>query len=162
MPHRASLCHAAPRRPPRPTACPRCAPPPPRRRRRVTAVARAQVLDDWIQQSSSLAFRMQSWKSLRDKHRASGSSEPGSNMMTFLGHKAIQNRRLFLEALQDQLAKASGVTSFLMRLCSLVARLQHPCLRLQLLQYITGVDERFVVDLFKQTCEFAFQCVAEA
>jgi len=117
-----------------------------------------QVLEDWVAHASSLTYRVQSWKELSD--RLSDDSGNASNMTAFLGQKAVNNRTAFLHALRQDLTHAQNPVQYFMRLCSLLAPLHNPCLRLELLQYITGLHSRFTVQTLKRTAEFAFQCLA--
>eukprot|EP00667_Euglena_gracilis_P002089 EG_transcript_2088 len=117
-----------------------------------------EVLAEWIRQSGSLPFRLQSWKEQRAKALGEAQAAPG--LAPFIGQKAVQNRTAFRQALQDELSTAQNAVQFFMRLCSLLTPLQRPCLRLELLQYITGLHGQYSVGVMRRTAEFAFQCVA--
>jgi hypothetical protein len=117
-----------------------------------------QVLEDWVAHASSISYRVQSWKELSG--RLSDDTGNSANMTAFLGQKAVNNRTAFLHSLQHELSQAQNAVQYFMRLCSLLAPLQNPCLRLELLQYIMGLHSRFAVQTLKRTAEFAFQCLA--
>jgi len=103
-----------------------------------------QQLAHWLLQAqrprcSSLLFLLRSWQETKQV-------EPGSDLLTFLGGKAVENRKRFHEAL-SQLHEASDGLSYVTLLYSLVRDLRRPCLRLRVLQQVLGLDCRFSRDI---------------
>ena len=86
--------------------------------------------------------------------------ESDSNFMAFISNKAIANRKRFAEQLKD----ASAVTDFhsirfLQAIHKLLSQMNSPCLRLELLQYILGLDNRYSVAHVKWSVELAATCL---
>jgi hypothetical protein len=118
----------------------------------------------WIENGDgeqSVAFRVASW---RDQRAAQGdlkiAMESDSNFMAFISNKAIANRKRFAEQLKD----ASAVTDFdsirfLQAIHKLLSQMNSPCLRLELLQYILGLDNRYSVAHVKRSVELAATCL---
>ncbi len=116
----------------------------------------------WIENGEqSVAFRVASW---RDQRAAQGdlkiAMENDSNFMAFISNKAIANRKRFAE----QLKAASAVTDFdslqfLQTIHSVLSQMNSPCLRLELLQYILGLDNRYSVAHVKRSVELAATCL---
>lgn len=116
----------------------------------------------WIENGEqSVAFRVASW---RDQRAAQGdlkiAMESDSNFMAFISNKAIANRKRFAEQLKD----ASAVTDFdsirfLQAIHKLLSQMNSPCLRLELLQYILGLDNRYSVAHVKRSVELAATCL---
>lgn len=103
-----------------------------------------QQLADWLLQAQrpwcgSLLFLLRSWQETKQV-------EPGSDLLTFLGGKAVANRRKFHEAL-SRLREARDGLSYMTVLYSLVSELRRPCLRLRVLQQVLGLDCRFSRDI---------------
>ena len=108
-----------------------------------------------------MAFRVASW---RDQRAAQGdlkiAMESDSNFMAFISNKAISNRRKFAK----QLRNAAAVTDFdslrfLQAIHSILSQMHSPCLRLELLQYILGLDNRYSVAHVKRSVELAATCL---
>lgn len=92
-----------------------------------------------------MAFRVASW---RDQRAAQGdlkiAMESDSNFMAFISNKSISNRKKFAKHLRD-VAEVSEVDSlrFLRVIHHIISQMHSPCLRLELLQYILGLDNRY-------------------
>lgn len=116
----------------------------------------------WIENGEqSVAFRVASW---RDQRAAQGdlkiAMESDSNFMAFISNKAIANRKKFAKQLRD----AASVTDFdnlqfLQAIHSILSQMHSPCLRLELLQYILGLDNRYSVEHVKRSVELAATCL---
>ena len=83
-----------------------------------------------------------------------------SNFMAFISNKAISNRKKFAKQLRD----ATEVTEFdslqfLKSIHSVCAAMNSPCLRLELLQYILGLDNRYSVAHVTRSVELAATCL---
>mmetsp|Transcript_7890 Transcript_7890/g.13918 ORF Transcript_7890/g.13918 Transcript_7890/m.13918 type:complete len:1243 (+) Transcript_7890:106-3834(+) len=119
-------------------------------------------VEEWIENGEqSVAFRVASW---RDQRAAQGdlkiAMENDSNFMAFISNKAISNRKKFAQQLRD----ASAVTGFdslqfLKAIHSVSAQMNSPCLRLELLQYILGLDNRYSVAHVTRSVELAATCL---
>jgi hypothetical protein len=118
----------------------------------------------WVEYGEqSVAFRLASW---RDQRAAEGHLAMDSNpkMMAFVSNKAITNRKLFAQQLR-QAASEKGLytdTRFLRTLYDIVNSMHSPALRLELLQYILGLDNRFSVNHVKRSMELAATCMSIA
>ncbi len=80
--------------------------------------------------------------------------------MAFLSNKAISNRTKFAK----QLREAAEVTDFdslrfLKSIHSALTQMHSPCLRLELLQYILGLDNRYSVAHVTRSVELAATCL---
>lgn len=119
-------------------------------------------IEEWIENGEqSVAFRVASW---RDQRAAQGdlkiAMESDSNFMAFISNKAIANRKKFAKQLRD----AAAVTEFdslqfLKAIHFILSQMHSPCLRLELLQYILGLDNRYSVAHVKRSVELAATCL---
>ena len=104
---------------------------------------------------------MASW---RDQRAAQGdlkiAMETDSNFMAFISNKAISNRKKFAQQLRDA-AAVTEVDSlrFLQTIRSVCNQMHSPCLRLELLQYILGLDNRYSVAHVTRSVELAATCL---
>jgi len=121
------------------------------------------AIEEWVEKGEqSVAFRLASW---RDQRAAQGdlkiAMDNDSNFMTFISNKAIANRKKFAKQLRDA-ATATDFESlrFLQSLHALVASMHSPCLRLELLQYILGLDNRYSVAHVARSIELAATCMS--
>lgn len=112
---------------------------------------------------------MASW---RDQRAAEDDSriavDKDSKMMAFVSNKAITNRRRFAQQLRgavsdgrNQDGQADNV-HFLQGMYQIVLAMHSPCLRLELLQYIFGLDNRFSVAHVKRSMELTATCMSIA
>jgi hypothetical protein len=129
-------------------------------RKRVEEVVSA--LEEWVNYGEqSIAFRISSWY---DQRAAQGdlkiATENDSNFMAFVSNKAILNRKLFAQQLRDAADKTdlSGVR-FLHAIDEILRRMHSPCLRLELLQYLLGLDNRYSVAHVIRSVELAASCL---
>jgi len=119
-------------------------------------------IEEWIENGEqSVAFRVASW---RDQRAAQGdlkiAMENDSNFMAFISNKAISNRKKFAKQLRD----AAAVTDFdslqfLKAIHTVLGQMNSPCLRLELLQYILGLDNRYSVAHVTRSVELAATCL---
>lgn len=128
------------------------------------------ALDEWVHYGEeSVAFRIASWSKLRaTEHDTNVALEGSSQFMAFVSNKAITNRKGFskklqsaLEAAQEDADGASEESNlcFLKRIQEIVNSLHAPCLRLEILQYVLGLDNRFSVDHIRHSMELAVTCM---
>jgi len=120
------------------------------------------AIEEWIENGEqSVAFRVASW---RDQRAAQGdlkiAMENDSNFMAFISNKAISNRKKFAKQLRD----AAAVTDFdslqfLNAIHTVLSQMRSPCLRLELLQYILGLDNRYSVAHVTRSVELAATCL---
>jgi hypothetical protein len=83
--------------------------------------------------------------------------------MAFVSNKAITNRKAFAQ----QLRKAVSATDlkdlrFLRTIFEIVNNMHSPCLRLELLQYVLGLDNRISVAKIQRSIELAATCMSAA
>ena len=121
------------------------------------------AIEEWVEKGEqSVAFRLASW---RDQRAAQGdlkiAMEHDSNFMTFISNKAIANRKKFATQLRDAVSATDFESlRFLQSLHALVASMHSPCLRLELLQYILGLDNRYSVAHVARSIELAATCMS--
>jgi len=126
------------------------------------ALEAADSIEEWIEKSEhSIAFRLASW---RDLTAAQGdlkiATENHSNFMAFLSNKAINNRTRFAAQLRHSVANTSfeGI-EFLKEIHAILETMHSPCLRLELLQFILGLDNRYSVAHVARSVELAATCL---
>ena len=112
----------------------------------------------------SIAFRLASW---RDQRTAQGDLEiaidKDSSFMAFVSNKAISNRKNFAKQLRDAVTQTDFTdVRFLRALFEMASRMHSPCLRLELLQYVLGLDNRYSVAHVKRSIELAATCLSIA
>jgi hypothetical protein len=120
------------------------------------------AVDEWVNYGEqSVAFRISSWY---DQRAAQGdlkiATEQNSSFMAFVSNKAISNRKAFAQ----QLREAISVTDFtdirfLHAIGVILGRMHSPCLRLELLQYVLGLDNRYSVAHVARSVELAATCL---
>ena len=83
-----------------------------------------------------------------------------SNFMAFISNKAISNRKKFAKQLRDTAAVTEfDSLKFLTAIHSVLSHMNSPCLRLELLQYILGLDNRYSVAHVTRAVELAATCL---
>ena len=124
------------------------------------------ALEEWVEHGqNSVAFRLASW---RDQHAAQAdlkiAMENDSSFMAFISNKAIVNRKAFASKLKAVALMASEVNmesvTFLQAIHDMVSRMHSPCLRLELLQFVLGLDNRFSVAHLARSVELAITCLS--
>lgn len=122
-------------------------------------------LNRWVEHGEqSIAFRLASW---HDQRAAQGdlkiAVEQDSNMMAFVSNKAISNRKGFAKKLRHAIDQTDFESvHFLDEIYSIVSQMHSPCLRLELLQYVLGLDNRYSVAHVARSVELAAQCLSMA
>lgn len=117
----------------------------------------------WVEHGEqSIAFRLASW---HDQRAAQGdlkiAVEHDSNMMAFVSNKAISNRRGFAKKLRATIdATDFESVRFLRSIYDIVSQMHSPCLRLELLQYVLGMDNRYSVAHVARSIELAASCLS--
>ena len=122
-------------------------------------------LEEWVNLADhNLTFRIKSWN---DQRVAQGdleiATESDTAFSAFLGTKAISNRKAFVNQLKTTAAVSDTnfvqTLSFLKCIYDIVQRMHSPCLRLELLQYILGLDNRYSVAHVARSVELAATCM---
>jgi hypothetical protein len=121
------------------------------------------AVEAWVQQGEqNMAFRLASW---RDQRAAQGDLEIAvdrdSSFMAFVSNKAISNRKNFASQLREAVEQTDfNDMRFLTAIYDIVNRMHSPCLRLELLQYVLGLDNRYSVAHVKRAVELAATCLS--
>jgi hypothetical protein len=120
------------------------------------------AVEEWVESGQhSLAFRISSWY---DQRAAQSdlkiATENNSSFAAFVSNKAIANRQAFAKQLREA-ASATDFTNmqFLMGIDEILSRMHSPCLRLELLQYVLGLDNRYSVAHLARSVELAGTCL---
>ena len=80
--------------------------------------------------------------------------------MAFISNKAILNRKQFAQQLRDSVSKTNFESiDFLKSIHAMVSSMHSPCLRLELLQFILGLDNRYSVAHVARSVELAATCL---
>lgn len=121
----------------------------------------AQAIEEWIEKSDSITYRLASW---REQRAAQGdlkiATEQETNFMAFISNKAISNRKKFAMQLRESVSKTNFETiHFLTQMHSIVSTMHSPCLRLELLQFILGLDNRYSIAHVARSLELAATCL---
>lgn len=93
-------------------------------------------LEGWLHEAGSLVFRLKSWRELTTRRKP-------SQIISFVTKKAIRNRANFRSALAEVEGCQHDALSCMTKLHNLVVELRNPCLRLELLQRIYGLNEQY-------------------
>ena len=117
----------------------------------------------WVHQGEeSVTFRVASWKNQRaDEADANIAMSTDSKFMAFVTNKSVTNRRKFAQQLRTA-APEHGFTSvgLLQGIYDIVDHMHSPCMRLELLQFILALDNRYSVELIKESIELAATCLS--
>jgi len=120
------------------------------------------AVNEWVNQGEdSVAFRISSWYGQRAAQGNLKIAMPSnSNIMAFVSNKAIENRKAFAEQLCNSVAKTSFCdVRFLEAINNVLLKMHSPCLRLELLQYVLGLDNRYSVAHVARSVELAMLCL---
>eukprot|EP00551_Chaetoceros_affinis_P011095 CAMPEP_0203665974 /NCGR_PEP_ID=MMETSP0090-20130426/3111_1 /ASSEMBLY_ACC=CAM_ASM_001088 /TAXON_ID=426623 /ORGANISM="Chaetoceros affinis, Strain CCMP159" /LENGTH=940 /DNA_ID=CAMNT_0050529733 /DNA_START=1203 /DNA_END=4022 /DNA_ORIENTATION=- len=126
------------------------------------AIEAIEAIEEWIDKSeNSVAYRLAHW---RDLTAAQGdlkiATESSSHFMAFVSNKAIHNRKKFAEQLRESIKKTNFESiNFLKSIHDMVSTMHSPCLRLELLQFILGLDNRYSVAHVARSVELAATCL---
>lgn len=127
------------------------------------AMEAIEALDEWVEiGENNVAFRLLSWNSeLAAQADLKNAVEHLSKFTYFFGKQAIENRKQFTSLLRNALALSEFYDIFFLRaIQDILHQMNCPCLRLELLQYIFGLDERYSVSLLSCTVTFASFCLS--
>ena len=120
------------------------------------------AVEEWVDcGEQSMAFRISSWY---DQRAAQGdlkiAMENDSNFMAFVSNKAISNRKMFAEQLHSAVDNTDfSEVRFLQAIDEILRQMHSPCLRLELLQYVLGLDNRYSVAHVIRSVELAASCL---
>mmetsp|Transcript_32890 Transcript_32890/g.37872 ORF Transcript_32890/g.37872 Transcript_32890/m.37872 type:complete len:871 (+) Transcript_32890:48-2660(+) len=121
-----------------------------------------QAVEEWVEQGErNIAFRLASW---RDQRAAQDDLEiavdQDSSFMAFVSNKAISNRKKFAIQLHHAVERTDfNDMRFIMAIDEIISRMHSPCLRLELLQYVLGLDNRYSIEHVKRAVELAATCL---
>jgi hypothetical protein len=121
-----------------------------------------QAVEEWVELGErNFAFRLASW---RDQRAAQDDLEiavdQDSSFMAFVSNKAISNRKSFAIQLHQAVEQTDfNDMRFLMTIDEITNRMRTPCLRLELLQYVLGLDNRYSIEHVKRAIELAATCL---
>ena len=83
--------------------------------------------------------------------------------MAFVSGKAISNRKKFAQQLHQAVPSIEHTDfnnmRFLLAIDEITNRMNSPCLRLELLQYVLGLDNRYSIAHLKRAVELAATCL---
>jgi hypothetical protein len=118
------------------------------------------AVEEWVEYGEqSVAFRVASWSQQRATELDTNVAlEGNSQFMAFVSNKAISNRKGFAKKLQQSLEAYTDL-SCVKGIYDIVQSMHSPCLRLEILQYILGLDNRFSVDHIQHAVELAITCM---
>jgi hypothetical protein len=120
------------------------------------------AVEEWVNYGEqSVAFRISSWY---DQRAAQGdlkiATEEDSKFMAFISNKAISNRKAFAQQLREAVEMTDfNDLRFLEAIDDMLSRMHAPCLRLELLQYVLGLDNRYSVAHVARSVELAATCL---
>ena len=85
--------------------------------------------------------------------------------MAFVTNKSVHNRRKFAIQLRKAAAAEDEqenftTVGFIRVIYNIVDAMHSPCMRLELLQYILGLDNRYSVYMIKESIELAATCLS--
>jgi len=121
------------------------------------------AIDEWIEHGEkSVSFRLASWRDLLAAQAdLKIATAHDSSFMAFISSKAITNRKLFASRLKDAVSTTDFQSlTFLTAIHEIVSKMNNPCLRLELLQFILGLDNRFSVAHLARSVELATTCLS--
>ena len=129
-------------------------------KRRVEEAVHA--VEEWVDYGEqSVAFRISSWYDQRAaQDDLEIATERNSSFMAFVSNKAVTNRKAFAKQLRDSIYMTDFTDHrFLDAIKAMVDRMHAPCLRLELLQYVLGLDNRYSVAHVARSVELATACL---
>jgi len=120
------------------------------------------AVEEWVNYGEqSMAFRIASWY---DQRAAQGdlkiATSDDSKFMAFVSNKAISNRKNFAQQLRAAVENTDfSDVRFLLTIDEILSKMHSPCLRLELLQYVLGLDNRYSVAHVIRSVELAAACL---
>lgn len=121
-----------------------------------------EAVDEWVENGeNSVVFRLSSWNSQRTAQADLNIAiEHDTQFTSFIGKHAIENRKKFTSLLRNALSiPDSDDLSFLRTLHDMLRKMHRPCLRLELLQYILELDNRYSVAQLTRSVKLASTCL---
>mmetsp|Transcript_7830 Transcript_7830/g.18859 ORF Transcript_7830/g.18859 Transcript_7830/m.18859 type:complete len:790 (+) Transcript_7830:305-2674(+) len=121
------------------------------------------AVEEWCEYAEqSMAFRLASW---RDQRAAQDDLKiafaKDSSFMAFVSNKAISNRKSFAKQLRDAATQTDfSDVRFLTAIYEMTSKMHSPCLRLELLQFVLGLDNRYSIAHVKRSVELAATCLS--
>ena len=106
-----------------------------------------------------MAFRVSSWQEQRGAQCNLLAAENDSLFLAFVSQKAIKNRQKFAQQLRKSVQNYSNVR-FLRSVHEILNSMKHPSLRLELIQYILGLDNRYSIANVKESVKLAATCMS--
>lgn len=122
-----------------------------------------EAVEEWVHHGEeSVAFRVASWREQRaDEADANIAMSNDSKFMAFVTNKSVNNRRKFAQQLRKAAPEDSfSSVGFLQGMYDIVDHMHSPCMRLELLQFILALDNRYSVELIKESIELAATCLS--
>lgn len=122
------------------------------------------AVEEWVDYGEqSMAFRISSWY---DQKISQGdlkiATDSDTKFMAFVSNKAITNRRKFANQLKTAIDNTDFENvRFLLAIHKLLTSMHSPCLRLELLQYTLGLDNRYSVLHVQRSVELAVSCLSQ-
>jgi hypothetical protein len=117
------------------------------------------TVEEWVEHAEqSVAFRLASWREQRAAEEPVALTE-NAKMMAFVSNKAITNRKEFACNLRKAIPIVFNPILFLQVISDIISSMHAPCLRLELLQYILGLDSRYSVYHVKESIDLAATCI---
>ena len=109
-----------------------------------------------------MAFRVASWREQRaDEADTNIAMSNDSKFWAFVTDKSVHNRRKFAQQLRKAAPTDNFTTvGFLQGIYDIVDHMHSPCMRLELLQYILALDNRYSVELIKESIHLAATCLS--
>ena len=106
-----------------------------------------------------MAFRVSSWQEQRGAQGNLLAAETDSLFLAFVSQKAIKNREKFAQQLRKSVQNYTSVR-FLRSVHEILNSMKHPSLRLELIQYILGLDNRYSIANVKESVNLAATCMS--
>lgn len=126
------------------------------------AIESIEAVDEWVVNGeNSVAYRLSAWHSQRTAQAdLKIAMEHDPTFTSFIGKHAIENRKKFTALLRYAIPKLESDTIyFLKTLHDMLSQMHSPCLRLELLQYILNLDNRYSVSHLSHSVELAVTCM---
>jgi len=120
------------------------------------------AVEEWVEHGEqSMAFRVASWFDQRAaQNDLKIAMQNETSFLAFVSNKAISNRRTFAKQLRSTIDNTDFTDiRFLEAIYAMVKRMHSPCLRLELLQYVLGLDNRYSVAHVARSVELAATCL---
>jgi hypothetical protein len=122
----------------------------------------ADSVMEWVNYGEqSVAFRISSWYDQKTAQvDLKIATENDTNFMAFVSGRAIENRKKFADELLNAIDGPEFKNMhFLYAVHEILNRMHSPCLRLELLQYVFGLDNRYSLSHVIHSVELAANCL---